>query len=422
MQSRSMPVEGSSSSRLRIIVTGLIAQHPHIGGMAWHYAQYAAGLSLMGHDVYYFEDSGEWPYTEDGGPTGDEWIARDCSSNIDHLTRVLSKWGLQEKWAYRFPLTGDWFGLSQSSRREVEKSADLLINVSGTLEFPEHYRDVKCMVYIDSDPVFTQSKILNDSHGIAARVNVHDVHFSFGERIAELPLDTGHRWTATRQPIVLSEWEPSKPHRETFTTVMNWTSYDPAVVDGRAYGQKDREFARFIGVAKRAAPIEIEIAMGRTQHQEWENAALAPTADTPGRGAGTPHELLAGLGWGVVETNVCCSDPESYRDYIVSSKGEWSIAKEAYVAHRPGWFSERSACYLAAGRPVIVQDTGFDVSLPVGEGLIPFTTVDEAVAGIRSVTENYASHADAARAVAEDFFDSSKVLELLIENALSVHA
>ncbi len=410
-----------SASRLRIIVTGLIAQHPHIGGMAWHYAQYAAGLSQMGHDVYYFEDSGEWPYTEDGGPSGDEWIAQNCGPNIEHLAQVLSRWNLQDKWAYRFPLTGEWFGLSESTRNEIQESADVLINVSGTLEFPDRYRSVKRMVYIDSDPVFTQSKILNDSHGIAARVNAHDVHFTFGERLSGLGLGTGHRWIPTRQPIVLSEWDPALSHGETFSTVMNWTSYDPAIVDGRGYGQKDREFARFVSVAKMVAPIEIEIAMGRTQHQEWENAASQPTPGAPGRGAGTPHEMLSALGWRVVESNVCCRDPYSYRDYIVGSKGEWSIAKEAYVAHRPGWFSERSACYLAAGRPVVVQDTGFDVSLPTGSGLIAFRTIDEAVNGLREVTADYPRHAEAARSLAEKYFDSTRVLETLIENAFASH-
>ena len=110
--------------------------------MAWHYAQYAAGLRQMGHDVYYFEDSGEWPYTEDGGPTGDEWIAKNCTANVEHLNAVMARWGLQDSWAYRFPLTGEWFGMTSARRKSIEASADLLSNVSGTLEFPENYRAV----------------------------------------------------------------------------------------------------------------------------------------------------------------------------------------------------------------------------------------------------------------------------------------
>lgn len=413
----------SADSRLTIIVTGLIAQHPKIGGMAWHYAQYAAGLSKLGHDVYYFEDSGEWPYTDDGGPTGDEWIARDCCANLDHLNAVLSRWGLDDRWAYRFPLTGEWFGLGKLKRDSVRRSADLLINVSGTLEFPHLFRDVKCLAYIDSDPVFTQSRYINGTHKLSPRVDAHDVHFSFGERINDVGIHTGHRWLPTRQPIVLSEWRPETAFRDTFTTVMNWTSYDPALVHGVPYGQKDREFARFIDVAKTVDPIHVEVAMSRTRHTEWEDAAV-PGFETPKPASNrtmSPHEMLTGHGWGVVDSNIQCGDPDGYRNFIETSKGEWSVAKEAYAAHRPGWFSERSACYLAAGRPVVVQDTGFGATLPVGEGIVAFRTFEGAVDGLRSVDASYGRHSRAAREIAEEYFDSSIVLENLIDQAFAAH-
>src|SRR5262245_34507537 len=141
-------------SSLRIIVTGLIAQHPTLGGVAWDYLQYAAGLARLGHDVYYFEDSGEWPYNLDGGPTGNDWVARDCTSNVEHLANIMSRFGLAERWAYRFPINSQWFGLPDGKRTAVLDSADLLINVSGTLEHPHQYREVARLAYIDSDPVF----------------------------------------------------------------------------------------------------------------------------------------------------------------------------------------------------------------------------------------------------------------------------
>ena len=131
-----------STERLRVIVTGLIAQHPSLGGVAWDYVQYAAGLRRLGHDVYYVEDSGEWPYTLDGGPSGNESVARDCSSNVAHLASVMERFGLADRWAYRFPIEPRWFGLSDTKRREILTSADLLINVSGSLEHPTDYRCV----------------------------------------------------------------------------------------------------------------------------------------------------------------------------------------------------------------------------------------------------------------------------------------
>jgi hypothetical protein len=410
-------------SGVTVIVTGLIAQHPRIGGMTWHYLQYLIGLKALGHDVYYFEDSGEWPYTDDGGPNGDEWVAKDCLANITHLDEVMRRCGMADRWAYRFPLDGEWHGMPASRRAAVLRNADLLLNVSGTLEFPDRYRTVRCLAYIDSDPVFTQSRILNGSHGLGPRVDAHDVHFSFGERIEELGIDTGHSWLPTRQPIVIGEWHPDAPRGNSFSTVMNWTSYTPAVVHGRAYGQKDREFAKFIGVARSVSPLVIQIAMGRVQHDEWENAAIPEASGSGGVPHATgPHALLESWGWSVVESNDCCSDPDSYRRFIESSLGEWSVAKEAYAAFRPGWFSERSACYLAAGRPVVVQDTGFDAVLPVGKGLLSFRTPDEAVESLHEVAGSYAVHAEAARAIAEEYFDSSLVLERLIEGALSIHA
>jgi hypothetical protein len=199
---------------------------------------------------------------------------------------------------------------------------------------------------------------------------------------------------------VLSEWRPETPHREVFTTVMNWTSYKPVVYGGQSYGQKDVEFMRFQELPQLIAPTVLEIAVnaGKTRR--------------------TPRHLLAHKGWQVVDPAEVCPDLDSYRQYIESSKAEWSVAKNGYVLGQPGWFSCRSACYLAAGRPVVVQDTGFSGVLPVGQGLLSFTTVEEAVAAIHEIAANYPRHANAARALAVEYFDASKVLTRLIDAAL----
>jgi hypothetical protein len=201
-------------SSLRIIVTGLIAQHPLLGGITWHYLQYVLGFARLGHDVYYFEDSGEFPYNVDGGASGNDWIAQDASYNVGYLAKVMSRFGLEERWAYQFALRTKWHGLGDRKRLEIVDSADLLVNVSGSLEHPDAYRRIPHLLYIDTDPVITQIKIAQGDALFVPRVNAHDIHFSFGEKVSESGLDAGHMWRPTRQPILLSEWRPAKPRGE----------------------------------------------------------------------------------------------------------------------------------------------------------------------------------------------------------------
>jgi hypothetical protein len=270
--------------------------------------------------------------------------------------------------------------------------------------------------------VVTQVKIAAGGRTFRARVDAHDVHFSFGERLGEGVPTTGHRWRPTRQPVLLSEWRTTETPRETFTTVMSWTSYAPLRHGGRDYGQKDVEFRRFLDLPGRVAPLGLEVALGSTQHLEWEALAaeLPPRllALARERGDWTPRDLVRHAGWRVVDASEACGDLDRYRAYVRSSKGEWSVAKNAYVQGQPGWFSERSACYLAAGRPVVVQDTGLAGVLPVGEGVLAFRSLEEAAEALREVEGDYARHAKAARGVAEACFDSDRVLTRLVEEAM----
>jgi hypothetical protein len=409
------------ASSLRIIVTGLIAQHPLLGGVAWDYLQYPLGLARLGHDVYYFEDSGEWPYNLDGGPSGNDWVAHDCSANVRHLQTVMSRSGLEDKWAYRFPIDGQWFGLSDLKRAEIIRSADLLINVSGTLEYPELYGEAGTLVYIDSDPVFTQIKLTNGNDDFCKRVNSHDIFFTFGECLSQDSPALHYNWQPTRQPVVLSEWDSYRTQREIFTTVMSWTSYPPLEYGGQKYGQKDIEFRRFLDLPTKVRPATMEVALGKLFHDSWhtddEEFCRAMDSATLSSSDRTVRALLTQIGWKVVDAMESCGDIDRYREYIQSSKAEWSVAKNGYVQGRPGWFSCRSACYLAAGKPVIVQDTGFSNVLPTGKGILHFRTPDEAAAGIREVEGNYNHHAKAAREIAKAYFDSDKVLNRLLEIA-----
>jgi hypothetical protein len=409
-------------SRLRIIVTGLIAQHPHMGGVAWDYAQYVFGLRLLGHDVYYFEDSGEWPYNLDGGETGNDWAAPTPDWNLAHLSAIMERYGLGSRWAYRFPREDTWHGLTDAKRREVLATADLLINVSGTIEHPERYREIPRMAYIDSDPLYTQIKYLQRGSEFIPRVDVHDVHFTFGEAISHHVPDTGHHWLPTRHPMVLDEWMGEVPHRGVFSTVMNWTSYKPIIHEGISYGQKDVEFRKFLHLPDKAG-VRLEVALANTNHVNWQTDSGGYPGDVrailDGNPDLTPPELLRMTGWEVVDPEVHCSGMEEYRNYIMTSKAEWSVAKNGYVSARTGWFSCRSCCYLAAGRPVVVQDTGFTDTIPAGEGILAFSTLDEAVDCIRRVELDYTKHSRAARGIAAECFDSRKVLASLVERAMT---
>jgi hypothetical protein len=188
---------------------------------------------------------------------------------------------------------------------------------------------------------------------------------------------------------------------------MSWTSYEPISYRGRLYGQKDVELRRFVELPAKVRRSTLEIALGDVHHGDWESGG------TPER----PRELLRNHGWTVTNAREISSNLDRYRDYIESSKAEWSVAKNGYVIGRAGWFSCRSACYLAAGRPVVVQDTGFADVLPTGEGILAFRTLEEAAEGVREVEANHRRHAVAAREIAEQFFDSDRVLARLIDDA-----
>jgi hypothetical protein len=402
-------------SSLRVIVSGLMATHRFQGGVAWDYLNFVLGIKRLGHDVFYLEDMGGWPYHLDGV------IAHDPKPTVEYLANIMAEFGLSNNWAYHFPTKPEWFGLSEQARSELIQSADLLINVSGILEKPEKYRRVKKLVYIDTDPVFTQIKAAEGDADFRGRVNAHDVHFTFGECLGtDLP-DTGHRWHPTRQPVVLSEWRCSLPHRNTFTTVMNWASYEVISYGGRTYGQKNTEFVKFMTLPQKVFPTKLEVALHKAlawpanYESSTDNICdLIQNDQKP-----TPCETLKDLGWQIVDPIKVCPDLSNYRRYIQTSKGEWSVAKNAYVDGKSGWFSCRSACYLAAGRPVIVQDTGFSQVLPVGEGIINFKTLDDADAGIREVEGDYSRHAKTAQEIAEAYFDSDKVLNRLLDIAMN---
>jgi hypothetical protein len=383
------------STPLRIVVTGQMAQYP-LGGVTWFYLHYVLGFARLGHEVWYVEDSGQWPYN----PTADG-LLETCDYNVEYLRSVMDRFGFSGRWAYKFPWESQWFGMTVDQIRELTETADMLVNVSGTLERPWTYRPIPRLVYLDTDPVFTQVKLARGQADFRKLVDAHDVHFTYGEHDSPSVPATGHHWRKTRAPVVLSEWRTDATPRDVFTTVMNWTSHNSVEFNGISYGQKDEEFRPYLGLPALVAPATLELAMGS------------------GKNGAPPRSLLEHKGWRLVNPIDVCPDLDGFRTYTETSKAEWGVAKNGYVRGQSGWFSERSARYLAAGRPVVVQETGFSHVLPVGEGILPFRTIDEASRRIREIETHYDRHSRAARAIAEEYFDAEKVLRRLIDEVMN---
>ena len=385
-----------TGSRLRIIVLGLIVRYP-LGGHAWQPLQYVMGLARLGHDVYFVEDSGDLAlcynplaYTTD----------TDATYGLQFATRTFAEVGLANRWAYYHAPTSRWIGPNADHMSHVCESADLLINLSGVNYLHPWLMRIPARALIDTDPVFTQIDHLTDpvTRDLALQ---HTTFLSFGENIGSprsaIP-DDGLPWQATRQPIVLDAWSPTPgPAQGRFTTVMQWNSYPAREYHGLRYGMKSDSFVPYRDMPDTVGHI-LEVAMPGVLE--------------------APPTLLQGKGWKLRDPREPTREPWAYQRYIRDSKAEFGVAKHGYVVSRSGWFSERSACYLATGRPVVTQETGFSDWLRPAGGVIPFSTPEEAVAGIEEINNRYEFHCQTARAVAEEYFDAHRVLTELLERSL----
>ncbi|MBI2842830.1 MAG: hypothetical protein HYX78_05465 [Armatimonadetes bacterium] len=368
---------------MRIVVTGLIGQYP-VAGMTAHYIQWVVGLRNLGHDVYYIEDNGACPYN----PVTQS-VDIDYSYSAPYLVNVMESFGLKDRWAY-MTCDGDYYGLGGPTVRELLRTADLFVNISSATLPREEHLACPLRVHIDTDPAFLQFRMMeNDNPDF---FNAHQIHFTYAENIGRpgCSIPTGKiDWQPCRQPVVLEMWPVVySPRSRRFTTIANWNVYGGVTFRGETYGDKEVEIIRFIGLPPLVdQPLEF---------------AIAATPDK--------KEMLKRHGWRVRDPRGPAKDLASYRNYIARSRAEFSLAKNAYVKTRSGWFSERSACYLGTGKPVLLQDTGFSDWLPVDKGVIPFSTIEEAVTGIERINRDYRLHCAAARRVAEEYFASGIVL------------
>jgi hypothetical protein len=378
-----------------VVVGGALANKARNGGEAWVRLSWVRGLERLGFEVYLLEEIGAGAYADEAGRP----CALEESVNWDFFRSVVRRFGLEDRSALWDHGSGRSLGMSASALDDLSRDASLLVNISGHVTLPTFLGRVPRRAYVDLDPGFTQFWAAQGLDG--ARLEGHDAFFTVGERIGhpDCPIPTlGLAWRAVRQPVVLDDWEPRPSEAcSRLTTVASWRgAFSPLTHDGVTYGVKAHEFRKYLAAPGQVEP-ELEIALA-----------------IDGGDAEDLSELRR-HGWTIVDPVASAADPDAFRHYVAQSDGEFSVAQGIYVGTRSGWFSDRSVRYLAAGKPVLLQDTGYSELLPTGHGLVPFRTLNEAVSGARRIVSDYATHALAARAIAEAYFDSDRVLSGFVD-------
>jgi hypothetical protein len=350
---------------LKILFAGIIARYP-FGGVTWCSLMYLLGLRALGHDVFYIEDTGECVYDPILNTR-----ATDPSYGTSYIHSALEPYGLGDRWSF-VNYDGSYHGQSAETVRRYCADADLFLNLSGGSWFwRDEYARIAKKAFIDSDPAFTQLAIAKAEPWYVAFFERFDHLFTFGSNIgtaaSSIPVG-GFTWHKTWQPVTLEDWQTSASPRNRFTSVMTWQIESFTDVGGN----KDQEFVKYIDLpSKTTQPFELAI--------------------------NGPERLLKDHGWETVPAMRVSRTPREYRDFIQASRAEFGVAKHTYVATRSGWFSDRTECYLASGRPALVQDTGWTAHLPDGEGLLAFADSEQALAGIEAINADYPRHARARR-------------------------
>jgi hypothetical protein len=374
-----------------VLFSGMIAGDPHQGGATWSILQYLLGFQRLGCEVLFVE------------PVKVALLRPQASLlyqsvSAAYFRQVSGQFGLEGKAALLLAGTTETVGLRYEELLRAVSDADIFINVSGMLADDRLTAHIPVRVYLDLDPAFNQ--LWHATQGIDMHFSGHSHFVTVGQAIGgpECTVPTcGMEWIPTLQPVVLAEWPAAGAIvHDGFTTVGNWRGYGSIEHEGTFYGQKAHSLRQFIGLPRRTN-AKLMPALGIHPEETRDLTALREN------------------GWILLDPAEVARDPRRYREFIQGSRGEFGIAKSGYVASRCGWFSDRSACYLASGRPVLAQETGFNQFLPTGEGLIPFETEDDVLAGIDALRSHYPRHARAARSLAEEYFDSDKVLTRLLE-------
>jgi hypothetical protein len=376
--------------KLTILLSGMVAGVPHQGGATWAVLQYLLGLKRLGHDVFLVEQCEKASIRPKDAP-----LAR--SENASYFEETMRAFGLEQDSALLLAATRETCGAPYSRLAQLARDADLLLNISGTLTDEDLIGDIPVRAYVDLDPAFNQ---VWHAQGIDVRFGGHTHFATVGQAIGtpDCPVPTcGLSWVPTLPPVVLTEWpRAERIARDAFTTVGNWRGYGSVDYDGVRYGQRAHSLREFFALP-RLTDASFQPALAIHPDEKKDVAALAEN------------------GWTVLDPAQVADTPARYRGFIQGSRAELGVAKSGYVVSRCGWFSDRSACYLASGRPVIAQETGFSRFLPTGEGLFAFRSSDDVLSGIEELKRDYARQAEAARSLAEEYLDSDRVLAALLE-------
>jgi hypothetical protein len=383
--------------KLRLVVLGMMGRCP-FGGQTWLYLNWLLGLRKLGHEVWYIEDDTVWPYD----PERDS-ITDDCSYAVRHIASCMERIGLPNTWGFRAAYReGQCYGITSAQLDELYRTCDALLNIVGATDLRAEHLAAPLRVYVECDPVIAELQLATgDNHTATALAN-HHAMVTYGENFGAadccVPID-GRSYSKTRQPVDLDFWPMAyEPEAPFFTTIGNYrqTGNDVAY-GGEVYRwSKHHEWEKFLTLPRRT-PQPFELAMFPND-----------VAD---------REKLQAHGWRLVPPFRMSLDIfGAYPAYFRSSRAEFTVAKDMNVRLRSGWFSERDACYLACGKPVVAQDTGFANVLPTGVGLFSFSSLEGAVAAIEQINADYRRHCLAARAIAEEYFEAGKVAARLLRD------
>jgi hypothetical protein len=381
-----------------IVVSGALANKCRNGGEAWVRLSWARGMRRLGFRVIFLEQIAPAACVGESGGLCD--VER--SDNLAYFQAMTEQFGLAGSCALIDESSGDAHGgLTRKELLDLAPQAELLVNISGHLTLPELFARFRRKTYIDIDPGFTQFWHAQGNAG--AHLLGHDLFFTIGQHIGTagccIPT-SGIHWRHTRQPVVLDDWPVCRaddPDR--LTTVASWRgAFGSVTFEEQRFGLKVHEFRKFIDLPRRVAQtLEVALDIHRADEKD--------------------REQLEAHGWRVVSPRQVAADPFAFRRYVQHSGGEFSAAQGIYVETNSGWFSDRTVRYLASGKPALVQDTGFSDVLPGGKGLVPFRTLEQAIAGAADIAANYDEHVAAARAIATSCFDSDHVLGRLLEES-----
>ncbi len=382
--------------RLRLVVLGMMGRLPW-GGPTWACLNWLRGFHRLGHEVWYVEDESAWPYDpEERTATDDGRYA------VRHVARCLAAVGLADRWAFRLPQrAGACWGLSPLALDDLYRTCDALLNLEWSTRLREEHLAAPLRVMVQSDPVAHEMLLANGDEWVRQFFDTHHLIVTRGENYGapdcRVPLGgLESRYRKTRQPVDLDLWPTAfDPDARAITTIANWKQ--PGAVEYRGetyYYSKHLEWLKFLDLPRRTGR-RFEVALN---------------VDDP-----ADRALLEAHGWTITSPLEMSLDVfGAYPAYIRRSRATWSVAKQQYVAASSGWFSDREACYLASGKPVIAQDTGFSRWLPTGEGLFAFTTIDEAAAAVDAIDRDYRRHCEAARAIAEEHFEARRIAARLL--------